>query len=96
MYYILLYTGEENGIPLQYCLENSMDRVAWWAAVHGGHKRIGHELATKQQQNSAFIVYVSLNPGKCTQNFPGDPVVKNPPVNTEDTSIPGPGWFHML
>ena len=89
--------GEGKGNPLQYsCLENAMDRGAWRAAVHGGHKRIGHELATKQQQNSAFIVYVSLNPGKCTQNFPGDPVVKNPPVNTEDTSIPGPGWFHML
>ena len=28
--------GEENGYPLQYsCLENSMDREAWWAAVHG-------------------------------------------------------------
>ena len=25
-----------NGSPLQYfCLENSMDRGAWWAAVHG-------------------------------------------------------------
>ena len=28
--------GEGNGNPLQYsCLENSMDRGAWWAAVHG-------------------------------------------------------------
>ena len=28
--------GEDNGIPLQYsCLENPMDRGAWWAAVHG-------------------------------------------------------------
>ena len=26
--------GEENGNPLQYsCLENSMDRGAWWATV---------------------------------------------------------------
>ena len=25
---------EENGNPLQYsCMENPMDRVAWWAAV---------------------------------------------------------------
>ena len=31
-----LASGEGNGIPLQYsCLENSMDRRAWWAAVHG-------------------------------------------------------------
>ena len=25
--------------PLQYsCLESPMDRGAWWARVHGGHK----------------------------------------------------------
>jgi len=29
-------TREGNGTPLQYsCLEISMDRGAWWAAVHG-------------------------------------------------------------
>ena len=28
--------GEGNSYPLQYsCLENSMDRGAWWAVVHG-------------------------------------------------------------
>ena len=28
--------GEGNGTPLQYsCLENPIDREAWWAAVHG-------------------------------------------------------------
>ena len=28
--------GEENGNPLQYsCLENAMDRGAWWATVYG-------------------------------------------------------------
>ena len=31
--------GEGNGYPLQYsCLENSMDRGAWWATVHGVSK----------------------------------------------------------
>ena len=31
--------GEGHGNPLQYsCLENPMDRVAWWAAVHGVSK----------------------------------------------------------
>ena len=31
--------GEGNGNPLQYsCLENSMDRGAWWAVVHGVSK----------------------------------------------------------
>ena len=30
------YPGEGNGNSLQYsCLENSMDRGAWWATVHG-------------------------------------------------------------
>ena len=28
--------GEGHGNPLQYsCLENPMDRGAWWATVHG-------------------------------------------------------------
>ena len=33
-------SGERNGHPLQYsCLENPMDREAWWATVHPwGHK----------------------------------------------------------
>ena len=30
------YPGEGSGNPLQYsCLENSMDRGAWWVTVHG-------------------------------------------------------------
>ena len=29
-------SGKVNGNPLQYsCLENPMDRGAWWATVHG-------------------------------------------------------------
>ena len=32
--------GEGNGNPLQYpCMENLMDRGAWWATVHGVSKR---------------------------------------------------------
>ena len=35
--------GEENGNPLQYsCLENPMDRGAWWTTVHGS-QRVGHD-----------------------------------------------------
>ena len=31
--------GEGNGYLLQHsCLENPMDRGAWWATVHGGCK----------------------------------------------------------
>ena len=36
-HFVLGYSqlGEGNGTPLQYsCLENPMDRGAWWAAVH--------------------------------------------------------------
>ena len=34
---------------------------------------------------------------KTKRNFPGGPVVKNPPVNTGDRgSIPGQGRSHML
>ena len=35
--------GVENGSPLQYsCLENSLDRGAWWATVHGSAKATEH------------------------------------------------------
>ena len=38
---------EGNGNPLLYsCLENSMDRGAWWAIVYGA-TRVRHNLATK-------------------------------------------------
>ena len=31
--------GEGNGNPIQYsCLENPMDRGAWWATVHGARR----------------------------------------------------------
>ena len=41
--------GGGHGNPLQYsCLENPMDRGAWWATVHGVAKR--HNGATQQQQ----------------------------------------------
>ena len=37
--------GKGNGSPLQSsCLGNPMDRGAWQAAVHGGHKRVRHDL----------------------------------------------------
>ena len=34
---------EGNGNPLQYsCLGNSMNKVAWWAIVHGITKELGN------------------------------------------------------
>ena len=39
--------GEGNDNPLQYsCLQNLMDRGAWWATVCGV-ARVGHDLVTK-------------------------------------------------
>ena len=44
------FPGEGNGNPLQYsCLEDSMDRGAWQATVHGV-SRVGPDLATKPPQ----------------------------------------------
>ena len=41
---------EGNGSPLQYsCLEDSMDRGAWQATVHG-ISRVGPDLVTKSPQ----------------------------------------------
>ena len=38
-YLVVTCAGEGNGTPFQYsCLENSMDRGAWWAAVQGVSK----------------------------------------------------------
>ena len=48
--------GEGHGNPLQYsCLGKSMDRGAWWATVHG-LQRVGHDLATKQQQSTNYLI----------------------------------------
>ena len=47
-------SGEGNGNPLQYsCLENPMDRGAWWATVHGS-QRVGHDWATSLHFHPLF------------------------------------------
>ena len=46
------FSREGKGNPLQYpCLGNHMDRGSWQARIHGGCKKFGHNLATKQQQS---------------------------------------------
>ena len=38
------FPGEANGNVLQYsCLENSMERGAWWAIQSMGSQRAGHD-----------------------------------------------------
>ena len=49
--------GQGNGHPYQYsCLENSMDREAWWATVHG---------VAKSQTLSLFLFRVKLGMNLC-------------------------------
>ena len=46
--------GVGNGNPLQYsCLENSMDREAWWAKSMGS-QRVGHDWATEHTHRTAL------------------------------------------
>ena len=55
------FSGERNGNSFQYsCLGNPMDRGTWQATVHGGHKRIRHDLATKQQQQKQLIYNIVI------------------------------------
>ena len=49
-------SGEGNGNPLQYsCLENPMDRGAWWAAVYGGHKELDTMEVTKHARRVVLV-----------------------------------------
>ena len=85
---------------LQYpCLENLMDRGAWWAAVPGGCK----ELGTTEQLT---LTYLPLNSRTVNmwqsemslvllmdkEGFPGSSDGKESACNTRDlSSIPGSG-----
>ena len=67
-------SGEGNGCPLQYsCLEDSMDRGAWWATVHGVAKsqtRPKHTQTHAQGGNQADFITFSEEVKKptCTRN----------------------------
>ena len=44
--------GERNGNPFQYsCLENPMDRGAWWATVH----RVAKKSDTTEHLSTAHV-----------------------------------------
>ena len=56
--------------PLQYsCLENSMDRGAWWATVHGvgkSQRRLSHThihtyLGAHQNYQRRLLFFVKIN-----------------------------------
>ena len=58
--------GVGNGNPLQYsCLENSMDRGAWWATVHGVTKNRTC-LSTHALITFIFMAESRCSPQHCT------------------------------
>ena len=70
LYYLglVINSGEGNGNPCQYsCLENPVDRGAWWAAVHG--------VAQSRTRLKRFSMYACIGEGNgnplqcsCLQN----------------------------
>ena len=67
--------GERNGYPFQYsCLENSRDRGAWWATVHG---------VTKSQTDTVYTQCALKRPWACwlQLTFP-DPDTRTSPFTS--------------
>ena len=53
--------GEGHGNPPHYyCLENPMDRGAWWAVVHMGSQRVRHDWACIHMENPLCIAVTSI------------------------------------
>ena len=51
------FPGGGDGTPLQYsCLENPMDRGAWWATVHGVEKELD---TTEAIQHAHMLITVT-------------------------------------
>ena len=51
-------TGGGNGYPLQYsCLENPMDRRAWWATIQCGKEL---DMTEATQHSTSFIYWVFI------------------------------------
>ena len=68
--------GKGNGNPLQYsCLENPMDRRAWWAAIYGVAQ------SWTRLSDFTFTFHTDI------LGFPGGSLVKNPPANAGDVGL---------
>ena len=54
------FPGGGNGNPLQHsCLGHGMDRGAWWATVHGGHKEL--DITEQLSMHVIFEILVSMS-----------------------------------
>ena len=54
--------GEGNGYPLQYsCLENPIDRGAWWATVHGVTKSWAFLLNYHLLSNTSLNILLKIS-----------------------------------
>ena len=70
-----IYIGEGNSTPLQYsCLENPMERGAWWGTVHGVTKS-PHDCVCAHahgyihlKSNSFKVSVIFKSPVKTTQH----------------------------
>ena len=70
-------SGERNGNPLQYsCLENPMDREAWWATVHSITKS-WTQLSDSQLLLSLYINTYIPKPSYNLYYIPWDPQLIN-------------------
>ena len=83
--------GEGNGKPLQFpCLENLMDRGAWWAAVHGPQS--GAWLRLSSVQFGCSVVSDSLRP---REPQPTRPPCPSPTPGVYPNSCPLSQWCHQ-
>ena len=83
-----------NGNPLQYsCLENSMDRGAWWVIVHG-FQRVVHDWAHMHRYPIAVVIRSEKVKAWTMKNgwrMDGS-LVKSLPANAGNrSSVPGSG-----
>ena len=86
--------GEGNGNLLQYsCLENSMDKGAWWTSVHGVTKsRTQLSTAPQFERINSLVLSIRYGSTLSSMYFPGGSDGKAFAYNAGDPgSVPGSG-----